>query len=573
MNLSSILKILLLITIVILLCNAVAVSRDYQDSWILEGLETPFVLFVVAYTLAFFSGKKVPAMVALAVVARCIFLLIPNLKYVWFQGTAIDQQTQYALANNIIKEGHIATQGPFGVLVYGGTPLIQLSLSIFSIVLNVSPVDSMKFLPVLLSPIYPLGTYVIVKACKFSKDQNIMKYALFISSVPISIESYVITGSQFGVLLAFLTLTSLLVLLRKNDRRYWLVFIFFIFGLTVTHTVSSLLLTVFLVAAIAIQRIPLSRVKSSLGVPAILAATLICTAWLMFPAKSTFETVVRFGFAGLRGGTTESIPPRFFELVRVNALGAFDTLLATNGAELFLLLLASTGLIILLRMWKHIGKASRSLLLIGAVIFLSMPIGVPLQIDVFRIVFFASALFPIFASAIFFKYERKRRMWLRRVVFSSIILMTIFFATLELYGCQPLMPSASVLSKGLPADQPIGYVTSVNSIYQRQMIEFVQRNVAGGIACDATTANQIVGLTDFNFSATYLLYYYPLDKKQTAQEYHCFLIHLPGVSGPFENPAETRRRDLILEVIDNSSSIYTNGESFMLLNKTIDVAP
>jgi hypothetical protein len=573
MNSSRVLKIALLIAIVILVSNAVAISRDYQDSWILEGLEIPFLLCVVTYVLAFFSEERVPLMVALAVVARCVFLAIPNLKYVWFQGTAIDQQTQYALADYVYKQGFIATQGPFGVLVYGSTPLIQLSLAMFSIVLNVQVVDSMKYLPVLLSPIYPLGTYVIVKNLKFSNSQSIMKYALFISSIPISIENYIVTGSQFGVLLAFFALTGLSMLVRRNDRRYLLVFVLSVFGLAVAHSPSSFLLTIFLLTALAIQRIPLSQMMSSLRVPVILAVTSICTTWLMFPARYTFETIVRLGFLRVQGEGAESVPPRFLELARVNMLGAFNTLLATDGAEIFLLLLASTGLIILLRTWKHLEKTSRSFLVVGATVFLFIPLGGLLSIGVFRIVFFASTLFPIFASILFVEYEGKRAMRLRKVVLPSIVLLILLSAALGLYGCQPLIPSASILLKDLPVDQPLGYVTSVNSIYQRQMIEFAQNNVAGQIACDSVTGDQITGLTDLNFSANHLTYYYPLDKKQPAKDYSYFLIHVPGIAGPFSNSAETRTRDMILTVINNSSNIYTNGESYILLNQTIVAQP
>lgn len=311
MNTSRILKIVLIITIVILLGNAVAISRDYQDSWVLEGLEMPFILFVITYMLAFFSEKKVPVAVALAVVARCVFLSIPNLKYVWFQGTSIDQQQQYALANYLYQIGHIATQSHIGVLLYGGAPLIHVSLAMFSIVLNVPVVDSMKYLPVLLSSIYPLGTYVILKNVKFFKGQSIMKYALFISSIPISIKNYIITGAQFGDLFAFLALTTLVILLQRNDRRYWLVFIFLIFSLAMAHSVTSVLLTIFLLTAMAIQRIRFSQTMNSLKVPVILAVTSICAAWLMFSARFTFENMVHSGLASVAEGTQGSVPLAF----------------------------------------------------------------------------------------------------------------------------------------------------------------------------------------------------------------------------------------------------------------------
>jgi len=238
LRLSTILKIVLLIEAAFLLFNCAALSRDYQDSWILEGLEISFAVFAITYAMTFFSEKRISLMVALAVIGRCVFLLIPNLKYVWFQGIWIDQHQQCGLANHVHNEGYIATQGPFGVSVYGSTPLMHLSFAIFSIVLNIPVVDSVKYLPVFLSPIYPLLTYVIMKNFKFLKGTTALKYALFVSSIPITPENYMVTGAQFGVLLAFLILTSLVTLLQKKDRRRWFIFIFFIFVLAATHSSS-----------------------------------------------------------------------------------------------------------------------------------------------------------------------------------------------------------------------------------------------------------------------------------------------------------------------------------------------
>jgi hypothetical protein len=126
------------------------------------------------------------------------------------------------------------------------------------------------------------------------------------------------------------------------------------------------------------------------------------------------------------------------------------------------------------------------------------------------------------------------------------------------------MPSANVVSKDLPPNESIGEVNEVNTIYQRRMIEFAQRYVDGPIACDLVTQVQIESLTDFNFSLAYLTPYYPLDKNQPEIKHDYFLVHLPGISGKFSEPAELRTRDLILNTIYNSSIVYTNGESFIL---------
>jgi hypothetical protein len=560
---SKIFKIVLFIAIVVLVVNVVAISRDYQDSWILEGLEITFVLFAVTYALAFFSEKSVPSMVLLAIIGRFIFLLIPNLKYVWFQGTSIDQHLQYSLAKYVYTEGYIATQGPFGVDVYSSTPIIHLAFSTFSSFLNIPIADSIKYLPVLLSPLYPLVTYIIMKNFDLAKGNTLLKFTLFLSSIPFSSEKYTVTGSQFGVLLAFLILGSLVMFFQKNDRRHLFIFLFFVFILAGTHSSSSLLLTIFLLTVMLLQKISIFRLKSYLKVPEIFAVVLICIAWLVYQAKFTFEFVVKLAFINAPMGTTpetEQLPSRFFQLAQVDIISAFKTFLVYYGADVFLLLLTLAGLIIMFKRLKRVGNTSKFLFLMCGVMLLYMPIAFLAKLGPFRVLHFVSPLFPIFTGIVIL-YAYKKKIWPAVVFLLSAI---ILLAPIQLYNCQPLIPSANVLLENVPETEPIVYVTGVNSIYHRQMIDFASNHIRGGIACDIVTQNQIIGLTEFNFSSSYLTGYYPLDKGQLAKEYDYFLIHLPGISGPFKEQAEWRTRDLILETIYNSSIIYTNGESYIL---------
>jgi hypothetical protein len=566
LNTANIIKIatlvLLIAAIAALICGALALSRDYQDSWVLEGLEIPFFFFVAIYASAFFFEKRIASLVVLASVGRIVFLLIPNLKYVWFQGRSIDQFVQYGLANQVCNTGHIATQGHVGISIYGSTPLLHLALAMFSSVLSVPVVDAVKFLPIFLSPIYPLLTYVVVKNLKFLKGSSVLKYCLFVSSVPLSSDSYVITGSLFGVLLAFLALTTLVILLQRSERKGWFVFVFFILALAMAHSVSSLLLAIFFVAVFLIQRISHFRLGSYFKLAALFAVVSITLAWQAFPANYTFESILRGVFSGPMGGapTSEAIPGRFFELASVNILETLRAALVYYGATLFLLLLMIASLAILLKAWKQIDNSLKFIVLIAVVMVSFIPLGALLKVGMFRVVNLGIPLFPIFAG-IFIGRAGKRRPWLRALIFSSIMIL----ATVQLYGCQPLLPSANILSSNLPADQPISYLGNTNSVYQRQLAAFATSYVVGTIACDRVTENQITGLSELNFS-NHLAYYYPLDKSQPEKEYDYFFIHLPGISGAFEEKAELRTKDLILETIYNSSIIYTNGESYALLH-------
>jgi hypothetical protein len=560
MNRSHVSKIALLVTIVILLGNAVAISRDYQDGWILEGLELPFVLFVITYAAAFFSERRISWMVALAIIGRTVFLLIPNLKYVWFQGPFIDQHVQYALTRQVFNEGHIATQFAIGQ-AYTTTPLMHLSFSIFSIILNVPVVDSMKYLPVLWSPIYPLLTYVIVKKMEFPRGTTILKYALFISSVPYTLIQYVVTGTLFGILLAFLVLSNLILMLQKNDRRYWFICTIFAFALAAAHSVTSVILAVSLLAIMALQRVSHFRPKSLLRASIMLAVASIIIAWLMFPASPTLQEIARLIFIGVPSGRTppaEYISATFFEHARVNILSAMRSFTVFYGADAFFLLLTLAGLIILLKMRKKLNSAANFLSLFGWVILLFIIIGYLMKLGAPRALTFAGLLFPVFSSVLVL-YIRTRT-WIRPFIFISIILL----ATIQLYGCQPLVPPANVLYKDLPSNVPMSYANLVNSIYQRQMIDFAESHLRGTIAAVSPTASQIVGLTGINFSVANLVWYYPLDKNQPEQRYDYFLIHLPGRSGVPAVEPRLGTTSVILEAIYNSSIVYTNGESYIL---------
>jgi hypothetical protein len=556
-------RLLLIVTIAVLLYNAAAISRDYQDSWILEGLEIPFLLFVVAFSLTFFSEKRVSLLVVIAVVGRIVFLLIPNLKYVWFQGVYTDQHTQYSLASHVVATGRISTSVSSGTSsFYTASPLFHVLFSIFSIILNVPVMASMKYVPVLFSPIYPLLTYAILKKMELVQKNMILKYALFLSSVPIYPGNYVVIGTTFGIFLAFIALFLLVSMLQKNDRRYLLVCAIFTFALAATHTVTSVILTAFLLLIPGLQRISYFRPKSYLRASVALIVASISLAWLMFPGYSTLGEITRELFIAVPTGTTPSseyIPSTFFQLANVNMLAAAKTFLAYYGADLFLLILTFAVIVGTLKIRKRLNNAGNFLLLFGGLALVIIGGGVLLKLGATRTLTFERLLFPIFSGIAVF-YIGKKRKWIRPIIFVSIILL----ATLELYGCQPLIPSANVLYKDLPASVPIGYVNEVNSVYQRQVVDFALNHVVGVIASDAITYNQIVGVTEYNFRVTHVINYYPIDKGQPPQEYDLFIIHVPGKSGILGEKAEVRTPDLILQTVYNSSIVYTNGESFIL---------
>jgi hypothetical protein len=447
---------------------------------------------------------------------------------------------------------------------------MHVSFSIFSIVPNISLVDAMKYLPVLWSLVYPLLTYIIAEKMEFAQQNSILKYALFFSSVPISMEQIAVSGSLFGSVLAFLVLSICAVVLQKKDRRFWILCAVFVFTLAAGHSVTSTILSVCFVVIVAIQRVSHMRPQLRMQVSTALAFASIGAAWLMFVASFTLQEVTRLVFVGAPRGTTppsEYISPTFYEHARVNILSAIKSFSVFFGADALFLILSLGGLIVLLRMRKKLNSAANFFLLFGWLLLLFVVTVFFLRVGAVRSLYFMRLLFPVFAGLFVFQISaHARRRKVSAGILSIMILSVLLLATVELYCCQPLISPANVLYKDVPANVPISYVNVVNSIYQRQVIAFAENHINGIIAAQEPTSNQIIGLTPINYSIAHVVIYYPIDKTRPTMRYDYFVIQLPGISAgpPAGVQPELQSVGIIDEYIQNSSVVYTNGESYIL---------
>ena len=100
------------------------------------------------------------------------------------------------------------------------------------------------------------------------------------------------------------------------------------------------------------------------------------------------------------------------------------------------------------------------------------------------------------------------------------------------------------------------------------MIKFSEFHIRGKIASDHNTQGQIIGLTEINYSIKNVIrYYYPFDKSQQKRSYDYFIIRLPGKSGSLNENAAIVTPHQILKNIYNSSIIYTNSQSHIIINR------
>jgi hypothetical protein len=589
------LKLLFLVEFVALILVSLSLRRDYQDSWILEGLEFQFVAFMLTYVACFFSENRPKWLTVIACMYIFLAALLPSLKYVWYQGVAIDENAHYELAKTIYQESNI----PAG-RTYSDTPLIHLAIAIFSMVTNLSITDSFKIFPVLCWVSYPILIYALAGKLFPPKSSSISKYALLISSIPIATTSYLVIGLTYGALLVCFALSQAASLLKTHDRKRWVVTVFFLFSLVVAHSYSSIILLIlfgliFLVATPILKKTKIKSLEFAGNVDTriftrlTLISLALNSAWLCLKAENLLRdltsvvTTYFYKMMGILVTPKEVIPPRFFEL---SFLDQLRIVFVYNGADLLLISLSLIGLFVSVRKLGDV-RFRKTLAFLG-LYFLSMLVLLVLQVffrfgelEYYRIVYLVLIVCPIF-SAIALSYIENALSRTKKFVKIAVpLLMTLMlaFAIVEFYKFQPIVPSVRVDVNGISSNEPVAEINDVNSAYQRYMIYHTEKYISKGkIASDRTTLNQIIGL-NYSLYRQLVVWYYPYSKlvyaNITEREYDYFLIHLPGKSGVLSQPAEIRSANLIISGLGESNVLYNNGESFVcgkpfMMNASID---
>jgi hypothetical protein len=588
MRTSTLLRIILVIEIVALVGATMAVARDYQDSWILEGLEIPFLIFIGTYIAYSYIENRMPWIVTFAVIVRSVFQVIPNLKYTWFQGVEYDVNIHYRLYQVICNSGFVPSSPIYNNMLYLHTPSMHIWFGINSIVTALPQLVTFKYLPALFWLSYPLIIYMIVKAA-VPESQKSLKYALLVSSIPVGANmSYLVEGQLFGALLIIMFVAWFTRLLQSSRRNLLIVLWIFSFALVSEHSYSPVILAIGFLAVYLLHNTNYVKQRtwyalSTFKFSYVVFLIVLTASWETLVAQNLFEVGANifarwvnaiFG-TPLTGRTFTDINLSLFRLTLENQL---KIVVVFYGGSLFFAFLTVLGILVAVKKYsssKPLIFISLFLLSIWSLFIfqLVLPAARAGMLEYHRIFVYSLTFAPIFIGLLLAYIDRK----FGKVKLSPVILsLLVIFATIEVYGCQPLLPIASSVRSNLPSDEYFMIIGNVNSAYQRYMIAYAEKHIGKGmIACDPITGNQILGLTDYSFSQSHLADFYPFNYNTTnalveyntaGEKIDYILIHLPGKSGWLGVKPEVGTKDFILGVTRNSSLIYSNGESFILTN-------
>jgi hypothetical protein len=271
------------------------------------------------------------------------------------------------------------------------------------------------------------------------------------------------------------------------------------------------------------------------------------------------------------GGGGGGITPTFFLLLRASVVDTIKILVRTYGDDFFLTIFVVLSLYYLLREYLQKGNVDGEykflvgfLMVVGTLTLGGYILGIGMGYFArsFRNYTFVIVLF----SGYFLNYLKGIKL---KTICSLLMGAVLILFFTRAYSPPWMNPSASLL---FPVEEEVSLISSgqVNSIYQRELIQHAYDHNSLGIASDAVTRNQMIGLTDGRYFDNHVLWYNPLLRRLNPninpKPYGVFMIHMPGISGSFEERADLRDSKTIMELLNDGEHdlVYSNSQSFML---------
>ena len=453
---------------------------------------------------------------------------------------------------------------------YSDSPLFNLAVSSFSLITGLDVLSSYKHVPVILNVLYPLFFYAIIN--KFDlKNTNYLKYSMYLVSIPASGgRSYIVTGTMFAFVFFLGLINQYINLIKKPNRSNHIIFTFLSIIVTLSHPIEALSFFIILMAVSIVINL-VDKFDKTYLLNQIFVGLIIIIGWVFLNDSQFryFGSIFDIGEVSSGPG----VPSTLSLLFRASIMGTIKIFFAYYGMMLILTIFLSVSLLYMIKKYLEERKIEPEYKFVIVFLFIVfaltlsgniVSVGHGYENRVLRNYYFGLMIL----SGYFFNHISIN---LGKKILTMIVLLILVVNTAEFYSYPNLVPSASIIFD-VPEDTQLVTRGQVNSIYQRELIDFAYNQFEGRIACDKVTRNQIVGLTDTDYYQGKLIWYYPPNTKIYSQlepkDYDVFMVHFPGISGSFEERADVRDYDTVLHYIyyEDLDLVFSNSQSFMLYN-------
>lgn len=587
-----------LFSLIFLLYSVLSNTVGYHDSWVLDGIEFPTILFVFSMVVLFVTGDISPKWLAIyATVYLTTLNLLPSFKYSLPYGTG-DILTHLGLVREIYTSGHLPPTQIFG---YSNFPLMHIFNAIASLIIGESPIKIFKFIVPMAMSISPLIIYII--STRLYIHIKLQKYAIFGTLLLFTNYNYFIAPASLATLLMFLTFTFI-VHVTLTNRQYLgfsCVILLGVLGVVFMHHFTSLaFLSILVLCAgwfFATSESDSKRQNRTLLFIPIFYITVLFS-WWMYNARWVFHLF------SVNIKKYLLIPDEALKPLPIGATAekvGVDVFIFNHIGAIIIAVLSATGILILcIDVLKKENKYSKGyafflyiFMFISAnfILFIYQAVaGVPL-VNVERMMIFGFLFAPTFMALSLFKFDGiLNRFKLKNGFLVLVLFMLASLTLIEFFPSERLLPGNAL--------------NIANSEYMFYMAEYVKEHPFEEyfLASDEVTRRVLVGFTDHSIwsrfsiekkdlnpygeSSSLLLQFLDIPENlkgqygMTGRDYHTeyqnqsimFLVHRPGAGGIFyefyeaNHPAQEKAW-LIDRAIERQDVdlIYNNGEAFVLL--------
>ena len=562
------------------LSTVLSIQCNYQDSWILEGIFWPFVVFVTIFLVIFWMEDDNRIVAILCSMAVVTILLIPSLKYKQLYGQAVDSVAHYQIINSLIMTGKVPSS------IYQTIAGMHSWVASMGLSSGLSASDAMKLGLPLAGGILPLLFYWICRRIQMPSD--LTKYMIGLSCLT-TYPQHLVTGTGFTLVPFILFLGILLIreyycTLLYDKFIYTLLALIVLVQLTIWHSTTPLIL---LIVLVSISLTPIlvwlatgRRTKVRINFHFIqidLLATILILGYHAITTDRVFSIVFNrfYQLVIAENHPADIVPGSLFKLTLLEAMRVYVVM---YGREAILFFLATFGFFVI---WRHHKRYDRLLpfYTYWLLIVVTFTVAIPLSlagVDFRRLLWIPLSISPFFAGFTIWwwkqQFARKSSVfrWFGNMVGLVLILTAVGNSVVEFFPYQPLIPKSKSLTPDTPDEYSV-WLHQVNTAYQQRMITFAETYSKPETDFDF----DILGLRQYmryypnNQSRSVYLPLAPymgLEDYSKSSKEKLFLLHWPEKAGGYGEQVKLRSVKYLTNLINTTGwgLIYDNGESFII---------
>lgn len=563
---------LYIISVFLFLSIVINARVTYQDSWILDNITIPIILYTIVFICFFVNNDNLYKIVIFSSIFLISLNFVPGLKYTFFYGNAIDHGFHYRFLQDIVIQNSV----PKGRL-YSEMPLMHIFLVTLSKFTNLNIEFIIKYGLAFCFGIFPFIAYSISRT--IYANHKYIKYSILGSTIPLSTYYYQLGGTSFpNLLLFFLILCiSKMFLFKKNQFQYSVLTIIFMYSIILSHSYTPLILNIVMILILLFYKIwdvmhheiYFKRIQKKLLSIIGISVTFFVAYW-MHEATFFFKLLTEkiYFYTSHIKSPKPPIPSRFFE---ISFTSKIEILTVYHITDFIILILTFIGIYLFWKKYKNGETFNTRILLLILFYYLSLLFIITSNfilkvgdMETIRLITYMALATPIFVGITIKSLDE----FINNKTIVCLLLCSLFMIFyVQYYPAQPLVPKMNIDDS---TEDYLVFVNMANSIYQIKVIDFVGTKPPIGsiIGGDRVTLHQIHGFMNYTFVQDYVLGYSALtenpNRKWGSDTYDFIVVHKAGKAGILVEQFEFRNDEFILNIVTNTDLIYNNGESFVL---------